>query len=150
MKLTGLVTIGNSFVVDGLVHIGRPRSHLSQGPRWHVISPPLDTALALFGDDRRVSEGGCAHGRGAGPRRSPFPRTNLDGIDYTITLALPKAGCYQLRALTRDDVSGRMGSARQFLDATNWSKGNLVMSSIVLQGELRTARWHVELTEDPR
>jgi VWFA-related protein len=146
-KLSGFITIGNSFVVDGVVHVDARDLTFLKGldNRYHAT---MDAALALYGEDgipvkelARTIEVMFAEGDlGIFQKR---------GIDYTMTLALPKAGSYQLRALTRNDANGRMGSSRQFIHATDWSKGDLVMSSIVLRGELRKDGNGVELTKNP-
>jgi hypothetical protein len=146
-KLTGFITIGNSFVIDGLVHVDARDLTFLKGldNRYHAS---MDTALALYGD------GGVPVKEVARSIEVMFAERDYEsfrnhGFDFTLNLALPKPGSYQLRALTWDAATGRIGSARQFIQAMDWSKGNLVMSSIVLRGELRKDPNGAELTKDP-
>ena len=147
IKLTGLVTIGNSFVVDGLVHVDGRDLTFRKGLDGRYYSV-LETAVALYGEDG-VSVKEVARTIEVMLGEESFRTLRASGVDYTLSLALTKPGCYQLRALTRDAATGRMGSAREFMRATNWSQGNLVMSSIVLRGESRKREDGAETPKNP-
>jgi Ca-activated chloride channel family protein len=146
-KLTGFVMIGNSFSVEGLIHVDvRDLTFRKDLDRRYRAS--VDTALALYGEDGVPSKE-VARTVDVVLSDESFPKFQTHGVDYTISLALPKPGSYQLRSITRDGASGRIGSARQFLHAANWNQGNLVMSSIVLRGEFEKGTDGAELTKDP-
>ena len=63
--------------------------------RYHA---EIDTALALYGDEGVSGQGSCAHASKWSSRRNRFRVVPTHGFDYTLSLALPKPGCYQLRA----------------------------------------------------
>lgn len=55
--------------------------------------------------------------------------------DFIYTLAIPvkKTGAYQFRIAMRDEGSGKIGSASQFVEVPNISKKNLTLSNIIVK-----------------
>ena len=62
-----------------------------------------------------------------------------DGVVYTMDVRAPKRGAYQIRAAVRDSVTGKVGSASQFIEVPDLKKAPFVLSSIVLQDSANTA-----------
>lgn len=58
-------------------------------------------------------------------------RTN--GFVYDFTFPIKKSGAYQLRVVLRDTVSGKVGSANQFVEVPNLKKERLTVSGIILE-----------------
>lgn len=58
-------------------------------------------------------------------------RTN--GFVYDFTFPIKKSGAYQLRVALRDTVSGKVGSANQFVEVPNLKKERLTVSGIILE-----------------
>jgi VWFA-related protein len=58
-----------------------------------------------------------------------------NGMVYRIRVPLKKPGAYQMRVVLRDASSQQVGSATQFIDVPDISKGHLALSSIVLSAE---------------
>lgn len=56
------------------------------------------------------------------------------GILYTATIPLRQAGAYQLRAAVRDESTGALGSASQFVEVPQVDRGRVAISGIVLRG----------------
>jgi len=54
------------------------------------------------------------------------------GFVYNAMLPVKKPGAYQLRAVLRDQESGRVGSAGQFVEIPDLKKGRLALSGLVL------------------
>jgi hypothetical protein len=54
------------------------------------------------------------------------------GLVYRVDQPLQHAGMYQVRVALRDEDSGRLGSASQFMETPDLSKGRLALSSILL------------------
>ena len=58
-----------------------------------------------------------------------------DGLAYTLRIRIPAAGAYQVRFAVRDQHSGRLGSAGEFVDVPDIVGGEFALSGIVLQGD---------------
>jgi VWFA-related protein len=56
------------------------------------------------------------------------------GMIYTVTHPIKKPGAYQMRVAVRDATSERVGSASQYVEVPDVSKGHLVLSGLVLKG----------------
>jgi hypothetical protein len=63
-----------------------------------------------------------------------------DGFVYYFTLPVKKPGAYQYRVAIRDNASGRVGSANQFIEIPNLKKNYLTISGITLEN-LTAAQW---------
>jgi VWFA-related protein len=61
------------------------------------------------------------------------------GLHWTKDVKLPKPGPYLVRAAVRDAVSGAVGSAFSFLEAPDFNKPEIALSSIVLSGPSDTS-----------
>lgn len=57
------------------------------------------------------------------------------GFFYTADIPIKRPGAYQFRAVLRDPVSGKVGSAGQFLQVPDLKNKRLAMSGLVLTGE---------------
>jgi VWFA-related protein len=63
-----------------------------------------------------------------------------DGFVYYFTLPVKKPGAYQYRVAIRDNASGRVGSANQFIEIPNLKKNYLTISGITMEN-LTAAQW---------
>jgi VWFA-related protein len=61
------------------------------------------------------------------------------GLIYSMHLPVKKPGAYQMRLIVRDTTSEQIGSATQFVEVPDLSKGRLALSGIVLAGEQKAA-----------
>jgi VWFA-related protein len=55
-----------------------------------------------------------------------------DGLAYNLRIPIPRAGGYQVRFAVRDQHSGAMGSAGEFVDVDDMTGGAFALSGIVL------------------
>jgi hypothetical protein len=62
-----------------------------------------------------------------------------EGIVYQFVSPVTKPGPYQYRVAIRDAVSGRVGSASQFIEVPNLKKKKLTLSSLLLENIPRDA-----------
>lgn len=62
------------------------------------------------------------------------------GFVYNLLVPVKKPGAYQFRVALRDSASSKVGSASQFIQVPNLKKGNLTLSSIVLDN-FTAAEW---------
>jgi hypothetical protein len=56
-----------------------------------------------------------------------------NGVLYTLDVPVPKRGAYQVRVAVRDEATGKIGSATQFIEVPNLKKGGFALSSVVLR-----------------
>jgi hypothetical protein len=57
-----------------------------------------------------------------------------DGLVYTLRIPIPRSGAYQVRFAVRDQRSGVLGSAGEFVDVATWPAGRS-LSGIVLRSD---------------
>ena len=62
-----------------------------------------------------------------------------DGLAYNLRIPIPRAGGYQVRFAVRDQHSGAMGSAGEFVDVDDMAGGAFALSGIVLRRGDRSA-----------
>ena len=74
------------------------------------------------------------------------------GVIYTQDVPIRKPGAYQLRVAVRDDATGKVGSASEFIEVPDVAQARLVMSGIVLGSAVEAAgpaeTTHTEKPED--
>ena len=63
-----------------------------------------------------------------------------DGALYTLDVPVPKRGAYQIRVAVRDQTTGKIGSATQFLEIPELKKKGFALASVILQDGDRSAR----------
>lgn len=80
-------------------------------------------------------------------RNENLEATMRSGITCTITLPLKKPGAYQFRTGVRDSTSELIGSANQYIEVPDLSKGRLAVSTITLSGNFSGDLDHIS-TED--
>jgi VWFA-related protein len=57
-----------------------------------------------------------------------------DGLLYTVSVPIKKAGAYQLRIAVRDSASRRLSTASQFIEVPDLARDRLALSGIFLSG----------------
>jgi len=115
--------------IDSLVYVeARDLEFDSEPDDWHQAA--LDVAIAMLGDTGdEVSR--QFHVRLQGEE---FQSAIRNGLLFRLHDPLKKPGVYQLRCAVQDDASGRLGSARQFIEAPDLTRGRLALSSLVVNG----------------
>jgi hypothetical protein len=63
------------------------------------------------------------------------------GIKFSLKLPVKKPGSYYVRAAVRDPVSGKMGSAYQYIEIPNLKKNRLSLSSIFIINRSEDLPW---------
>jgi len=102
----------------------------------HVANLILTTVF--FGDNGTITTR-HEHKTTLRLRGRPFERAKRDGVVYTFDIPAKEAGVFQFRIATVDMVSGRVGSAGQFLTIPNLQTNRLALSGILLQGDAPSA-----------
>jgi len=102
----------------------------------HVANLTLTTVF--FGDNGTITTR-HDHKTTLRLRGRPFERAKRDGVVYTFDIPAKEAGVFQFRIAAVDAVSGRVGSAGQFLTIPNLQTNRLALSGILLQGDAPSA-----------
>jgi len=102
----------------------------------HVANLTLTTLF--FGDNGTIATR-HDHKTTLRLRGKPFERAKRDGVVYTFDIPAKEAGVFQFRIAAVDMVSGRVGSAGQFLTIPNLQTNRLALSGILLQGDAPSA-----------
>lgn len=61
-----------------------------------------------------------------------------EGLVYAVSHPVGKPGAYQMRVVVRDATSEEVGSASQFIEAPDVSKGRLTLSSVIVKEQQQT------------
>lgn len=92
----------------------------------------IDILMITFGDNgQEIDRGNQTYT--VRVRGETYKRVLKDGFIYQMNHPIKKPGAYQLRAAVRDAGSGKAGSASQFIEVPDVTKGKLVLSGIVLK-----------------
>ena len=102
----------------------------------HVANLTLTTLF--FGDNGTIATR-HDHKTTLRLRGKPFERAKRDGVVYTFDIPAKEAGVFQFRIAAVDMVSGRVGSAGQFLTIPNLQTNRLALSGILLQADAPSA-----------
>lgn len=109
-----------------LVFVNEPRG-------FHVAK--FDLGIILFGDNGQVTD---TQNRGVAItlRDDQYQSALQHGIAYSFDTAVKKAGAFQFRVAIRDQKSGHIGSAGQFIEIPNPGDGRLALSGLMITREM--------------
>ena len=65
--------------------------------------------------------------------KEKFQRIQKEGIIYNLAIPITKTGAYQFRIALQNTVSGKIGSASQFIEVPNLDKKNLTLSNLIVK-----------------
>ncbi len=102
-----------------------------EGDRQKAVIDVL--AITFGGNGAEVDRSSRTYTLRAGP--SAIKRILASGLAYTINLPVKKPGAYQLRIAVRDAASERVGSANQFVEVPDLTKGRLTLSGMSVTAE---------------
>lgn len=104
----------------------------------------VDVAMTAFGESGAAAAPG-AHSFEIRLRTGQVEESARRGFDFELMHAAPKPGAYHVRAAVRDAVSGKVGSAGQFIEVPDVSRDQLGLSGI----EMRAVKQGGEEPADP-
>jgi len=123
----------DAHLVRTFMHVDGHGLSFEEGARPGQKRTRIQVSTATFGDNGVISD--------SATREVTFPlaadrveQLKAEGLILEMNLPVRKAGVYQIRAAVRDPVSGRIGSARQFLHVPPIKKDRLALSGVVLSG----------------
>jgi VWFA-related protein len=118
--------------IDSLLYVdARDLTFADQPDDWHTST--LNVAVMTFdidGDEVDRSDSTFnirVHG-------GEVKHAIENGLIFSLNHTIKKAGAYQLRCAVRDAASERVGSASQFIDVPDLSKGRLSLSGLLVSG----------------
>jgi VWFA-related protein len=148
VKVSPLLSFGTAWQIEAVVHMeARDVTFVkSLDGAYHAY---LDMAVALVDREGHTVKD-TSRSFGTELQEGSFRLFQEHGFGFTVVLPLPMPGSYQVRAVVRDITSGRIGSAREFVRVADWKDGGLLMSSIVIRGDVEKNADGIDVAKDPR
>ena len=108
-------------------HTGAGKQERTYGRHKAVVN----VAVMTFGDNGKMVE--QTRQSFAIRRATKERQVTEQGLVYSVSHPVRKAGAYQIRAAVLDASSGKIGSASQFMEIPKVNKGGLALSGIYLR-----------------
>lgn len=131
VKLTGLFALDpqNNPILHCLLHIGIQNTKLTPGPDGKLHSK-MDILVASF-DPNGVSPHNTIETIDFAIDPAKLEETRARGMSAAIFYPVRKPGPYQLRAAIREQATGALGSASQFVVAPDLRKNRMALSGLL-------------------
>ena len=118
-------------IVSGILYIA-PEDLTFSDEHNGTHKAVIDVLAEAFGDNGQPIA--ASDRTYTGVMDDPDYRDSLkNGVFYNFRFSVKKPGAYQLRVAVRDSPSGKLGSASQFIEVPEISKGHLTLSSVVIE-----------------
>jgi len=133
MRLTTLYSQGaQGAYLSALLHIdAKDLKFTDQPDAWHRAQ--IDISAITFGDNGQAVGTPVNKTYTVQLKNDAYRKALGEGFLYSMVVPLKKPGAYQVRVALRDSQADQIGSASQFIDVPDASKGKLTLSSIVLR-----------------
>ena len=119
----------NSFV-NSLIHIDGKDLTFKEAPDgWREAA--IEVLAMTFGENGAVVDQ-LGNTQTIRVRNDTYQRFLQNGLVYNMSVPVKHFGAYQLRVAVRDTVTGRLGTAGQYVEVPDLSKDRLSLSSIVV------------------
>ena len=105
----------------------------------------FDLVAVSFGDNGTISDE-LAKNYTFVVKEDAYPKILEKGFVYYFAFPVKKPGGYQMRIALRDTVTGKVGSANQFIEVPNLKKNRLTISGIVLEN-MTFEQWQKMFTD---
>jgi VWFA-related protein len=102
---------------------------------WHKAV--IDVVAITFGDNGQAVD--SSNRTYALRARNESYDQALHGLFYSVSHPVRKPGAYQMRVVVRDATSEEVGSASQFIEVPDVSKGRLTLSSLIVKENVAAA-----------
>lgn len=93
----------------------------------------FELAAVTFGEDGKLIDQ-AANQHTISLTDAAYQQIVKDGFTYNTTVPIKKPGAYQFRTALRDERSGRLGSASQFIQVPDLEKDRLSTSGLLIRG----------------
>lgn len=134
LRLTSLFANGarEGSTMKSFLHINtRDLTFTDQPDGWHQAV--FEIIAVTFGDNGTVVDQ-FSRQHTIRLRGNQYDNAMKGGLTYNMVVPVKNPGAYQLRAALRDEASGRVGSAAQFIEVPDIKKNRLVVGGILMQG----------------
>jgi len=134
--------------LDAMLHVdAKDLKFTDQPDGWHKAV--IDVEAVTFGEDgQAVDSSGKTFTLQY--KDAAYQNALKNGIVYNMQQPVKKPGAYQLRIALRDSDTEQLGSANEFIEIPDVSKGKLLLSSLVLHPyQLPADAAHSEAAEAP-
>jgi VWFA-related protein len=131
VRLTPLFTNGpkGSFLNTMLYIDGKDLNFTDEPDGWHKAV--IDIVAVTFGDNgQQVDSSDRTYTIRV--KENAYQKAR-EGLVYAVSHPVGKPGAYQMRVVVRDATSEQVGSASQFIEAPDVSKGRLTLSSVIVK-----------------
>jgi hypothetical protein len=117
--------------VNAMLHIdAKDLKFTDQPDGWHKAV--IDVEAVTFGDNgQAVDSSGKTYTLQF--KDDAYQNALKNGLIYTLQHPVKKPGAYQMRVALRDAESEQVGSASEFIEIPDVSKGKLLLSSLILR-----------------
>ena len=132
-------------VVRSFLYLDQHDLNFTEADGWHITN--LNIQSMMFGDNGRVLAQEDRSGR-LKLRGEAYQRALRDGVVYSFDIPVKARGAIQFRVAVRDQDTGRIGSAGQFMEVPNLRSGRLALSGIVAREENSTGGSGAETYDD--
>ena len=131
LRLTTLFgNVQKGSFVRTLLHIdAHDLTFKDQPDGWHQAD--IDVVVSSYGADGLIADY-LSRSETIRARGRTYANLRRFGLDYDLFVPFKKPGAYQLRTAVRDAPTDRIGSAYQFVEVPELSKGRMSLSGISL------------------
>ncbi len=130
VRLTALFSEAAPPLITGLLYIDPQDLSFTNSPEGNFLGALQATAFTYDGDGQIVSSSQRSYQISFEPRLYELVRKN----SFVLKIQHPaRAGAYQLHVVVRDEGSGKIGTASQFIEVPDLKRGGLALSGIVLK-----------------
>jgi len=120
-------------VLRAMLHVdARDLTFKQEADGWY--SAAFDLLAITFGSNGRIQDR-VARTHSLKLRGGNYEAVLKNGFVYHVTIPLKQPGPFFLRVALRDQATGRIGSASEFTEVPDLSKGRLTLSGIQLSAE---------------
>jgi VWFA-related protein len=136
VRLTPLFTNGpkGSFLNTMLYIDGKDLEFADEPDGWHKAV--IDIVAVTFGDNGQAVDS-TDRTYTIRVKEDAYQKAR-EGLVYAVSHPVGKPGAYQMRVVVRDAASEQVGSASQFIEAPDVSKGRLTLSSVIVKEQQQT------------
>ena len=118
-------------------------------PDWNEGSLPIAIeAASVTSDINNVIRDESARRYEFGIKKEDLPWIREHGLKFSLALPIKKPGAYYVRTAVRDVLSGKMGSAYQYIDIPDLKKNRLSLSDIFIISRPEDLPWVVSDTPE--
>ena len=131
VRLTPLFTNGpkGSYLNTMLYIDGKDLEFTDEPDGWH--KSVIDVVAVTFGDNGQPVDS-SDRTYTIRVKNEAYDKAR-EGLVYAVSHPIAKSGAYQMRVVVRDAGTEQVGSASQFIEAPDVSKGRLTLSSVIVK-----------------